>query len=97
MTKNNIIYKLIPAGKEIFSIHNQAVFILKDDAIVKITNTCMGQENSVFAKPMQLLFNIPGHIPYLIEKGTDEWALNIEGCETYKIPPPQFMEYTYNN
>jgi hypothetical protein len=39
---------------------------------------------------MTLIFNLPGHFPTLIRKGQDEWSINYNNTEAYKVPEPQF-------
>jgi hypothetical protein len=81
--------RLIQKGSSVWSIMNQANIILSEDCIVKIAHTCHGID-VVFVKPMQLIFNIPGHIPTIIGKGQDEWSINYNNTESYKVPEPQF-------
>ena len=85
--ENKIIdtYKLIPKGTIFWSISNQTTISSDNDEIVQIKHTCYGND-TVFVKPMQLLFNIPGFIPTLIGKGTDEWELSLSKTKPYKKP-----------
>ena len=87
-------YRLVPKGSAIFSIANQCNFILEEDAIVTVKHTMAGSDG-VFAEPMQLLYNLPGHIPFLIGKGKDEWSLDFKITKPYRVPEPQFIEFTY--
>jgi hypothetical protein len=82
-------HRLVPKGIKIFSISNQCTFILDNDAIVTVKNRMIGSDG-VFVEPMQLLFNLPGQIPYLIGKGKDEWSLSFNETQSYKVPEPQF-------
>lgn len=86
--------RLIKAGSRVWSIKNQANIILSEDSIVKIAHTCYGND-AVFVKPMQLLFNLPGHIPGVCGRGADEWSLIYSNTEPYEVPAPQFLEITY--
>lgn len=81
--------RLIKSGSQVWSISNQAAIILAEDSIVEVKQTCYGND-AVFVKPMQLLFNIPGHIPGVIGRGTDEWSISYKNTEHYEVPPPQF-------
>lgn len=81
--------RLIKAGTEIWSINNQANFIIKEDMIVEITATCYSSE-VVYVKPMQLIFNFPGHIPTVIGRGRDEWGVDSGKTELYEVPSPVF-------
>jgi len=81
--------RLIPSGSSVWSIKNQANIILAEDSIVKVAHTCYGND-AVFVKPMTLIFNLPGHFPTLIRKGQDEWSINYNNTEAYKVPEPQF-------
>ncbi len=81
--------RLIPKGTKFWSIKNQTVIMLDEDAIVEVKHTCMGND-TVFVQPKQLIFNIVGFIPTLINKGTDEWELSYSKTLSYTIPIAQF-------
>lgn len=81
--------RLIPKGTKFWSVKNQRNIILDEDAIVEIKHTCIGN-NGVFVEPKELIFNMIGHIPTLIGKGTDEWSLNYSSTLPYTISKPQF-------
>lgn len=74
---------LLKAGSEIWSIANQTTFILKNDTIIEIVNKSGG-----FVSPKQLLFNIPGYLPKIIDSGTDEWCVDLSNAEPYEVPKP---------
>lgn len=88
MNKINEI-RLIPKETIVWSIKNQSNIRLVDDTIVQIKHTCIGND-TVFVEPRQLIFNMIGHIPTLIGRGTDEWSLNYSNTLPYNIPSPTF-------
>lgn len=87
-------YRLVPKGTKFWSISNQTMILLDEDAIVEIKHTCYGSDG-VFVKPKQLIFNMVGFIPTLIGKGTDEWQLGYSQTLPYIVPEAQLymMEY----
>lgn len=84
-------YRLIPKNTEFWSIKNQAMISMNENAIIEVKCTCTDND-FVFVKPMQLLFNIPGFIPTLIGKGTDEWSLSYSKTLPYTVPKPIFWQ-----
>lgn len=80
---------LIPKGTKFWSIKNQTTIMLDEDAIIEIKHTCFGSD-TVFVEPKQLIFNMIGHIPTLIGKGTDEWELSYSKILPYTVPEAQF-------
>lgn len=78
----------IPGGFHVWSIANQANIQLTTSTIVKIKHTCYGN-SVVFVKPMQLIFNMPGQIPTVIEQGTDEWSIDYNKTVPYEVPKPE--------
>lgn len=82
-------FRLIPAGTKIWSIKNQTTLITEKDEIVEIKHTTF-MNDVVFVELKQLLFNLPGHIPTLIGKGTDEWELSYKNTKHYEVPAPNF-------
>jgi len=89
-TKNKIgELRFIFAGTKVWSICNQCTISFDEDKIIKIKHTGY-PSNIIFVEPMQLLFNLPGHIPTLIGRGTDEWSLNYSDTLPYTIPEPNF-------
>ena len=75
-------YRLIPKGTKFWSIKNQTTIMTDIDEIVEIKHTCIGND-VIFVEPRQLLFNIPGYIPTLIGRGTDEWELSYKQTLPY--------------
>jgi hypothetical protein len=55
----------------------------------EIYHTCIGHDG-VFVQPKQLIFNMIGHIPTLINRGIDEWELSYSQTQPYTVPKPQF-------
>ena len=82
-------YRLIPKDTEFWSISNQETMSCGTDQIVQVKHTCAGND-VVFVKPMQLMGNMPGHVPGLMSKGTDEWELNYSKTEPYRLPKPEY-------
>lgn len=88
-------YRLIPCGTIIWSIDAQTNLATTKDEIIEITHTtCYG--DLIFVKRKELLFNLPGHIPYLIDSGTDEWELCYRVTSKYEIPASKLLEWVYN-
>lgn len=88
-------YRLIPCGTKIWSINSQTNLATTKDEIIEITHTtCYG--DLIFVKRKDLLFNLPGHIPYLIDSGTDEWELCYRVTSKYEIPASKLLEWVYN-
>jgi hypothetical protein len=85
-------YRLIPKGTKFWSIKNQTTIMTDSDEIVEIKHTCYGND-VVFVEPKQLLFNMMGFFPTLIERGSDEWEISYSETLPYKIPEPKFLEY----
>ena len=69
-------YYTIPANTELFCIEVQENIRFSKDIIVEITNTCVPNIDLIFVKRKQLLFNIIGFIPCLIDAG-GKFAYNI--------------------
>lgn len=88
--KQEPVYRLIKKDTIVWSIKNQSNIKLVDDSIVEITNTCYNSDG-VFCKPMQLLYNLPGYIPTLIGRGSDEWSFLLSSSEPYTISEPNFL------
>lgn len=84
-------YRLIPKGTKFWSISNQTTISSDSDEIVQIKHTCHGND-TVFVKPMQLLFNIAGFIPILIAKGSDEWGISLSKTKPYKKPKSEILQ-----
>jgi glucose-1-phosphate thymidylyltransferase len=68
-----------------------------DDQIVEIKHTTVMNKDYVYVKPMQLLFNLPGHIPTLIGQGQDEWGITFSKTIPYEIPSPDFLTFSYSS
>jgi hypothetical protein len=83
-------YRLVPRGTEFWSINNQLTLSTCIDQIVEIKHAVIMNKDYVYVKPMQLLFNLPGHIPTLIGQGQDEWGIVLSKTLPYIIPKPQF-------
>lgn len=88
-------YRLIPKGTEFWSIHNQSNIIINEDQIVEVKHTIAFNNDYVYVKPKQLIFNIPGYIPTIIGKGRDEWGVTYSKTIPYDVPQPQFFDYDY--
>jgi len=88
--------RLIPKGRQFWSIKNQTSLTSNEDEIVEIKHTCYGSDQ-VFVTPKQLLFNIPGQIPTLIGKGVDEWGISYSKTLPYTVPEPQLYTFTYTD
>ena len=84
--------RLIPKGTKFWSIKNQTVIMLDEDAIIEIKHTCYGND-VVFVEPKQLIFNIPGYIPKLIGRGTDEWELSYSKTLPYTVPQADSLNW----
>ena len=81
--------RLIPKGTKFWSIKNQTNILLDENAIVEVKHTCIGSD-VVFVEPKQLIFNMIGHIPTLIGRGTDECELSYSKTLPYTVPEAQF-------
>jgi hypothetical protein len=90
-------YRLVPKGTEFWSINNQSRLSNTDDQIVEIKHTTVMNKDYVYVKPMQLLFNLPGHIPTLIGQGQDEWGITFSKTLPYEIPSPDFLTFSYSS
>ena len=83
--------RLIPKGTKVWSIGLQMTVIFDEDVIVEVTNRIFGDENFFFGKMKMLLFNIPCHIPGLVDKANgDLGSVDIRKTLPYKIPEPMF-------
>lgn len=85
--------RIIPKGTPFWSISNQEMITMSNDLIIQVTATCCGSDY-VFAKPMQLIFNLAGYIPTLIGKGTDEIGISLSNTIEYEVPKPTFLTMT---
>jgi len=82
-------YQLLPKGTCVWCVDAQSLISFEDDQIIEVTNTtCYG--DPFFGKLKQLLFNIPGHIPTLIDKGKIEISTSFSKTSEYIVPKPQF-------
>lgn len=76
-------------GTQVWSIANQTLIGFNEDQICEVTHTCIGND-TVFVEPKRLAWNLPGQIPTLMGRGTDEWSVSYSKTEPYQVPKPQF-------
>lgn len=82
-------YRMIPKGTKVWSTQNQTNILFDEDVIFEITNTCYGSD-VVFGIQKQLIFDLTGHIPTLINRGYDEWSVSYSKTLLYTIPEAKF-------
>ena len=73
-------YLLIPKGKQVWNIEFQSNISFEEDQIVELTHNIYSGDYG-YGKLKQLLWNIPGFIPTLIDKGKDREI----GCQNHPI------------
>jgi len=88
-------YLLIPKGKQVWNIEFQSNISFEEDQIIELTHN-VWSGNYGYGKLKQLLWNIPGFIPTLIDKGKGEIGFNFEGITQYIVPKPTFITYKSN-
>ncbi len=90
-------YYTIPANTELFCIEVQENIRFSKDIIVEITNTCVPNIDLMFVKRKQLLFNMIGFIPCLIDAGGKfTYSIAKLGPE-YFVPEPNIPVIRYKN
>lgn len=87
-------YRLLPKNTFVWCIDAQTRMCFEEDQIIEVTSTtCHG--DLFFGKLKQCLFNIPGHIPTLIDKGKIEIETVFSKTTDYEVPKPQIITYNY--
>lgn len=95
-TKNIGEYRILPAKTEVWSISLQSMISFKDEQIIELTNGVYTDDNYYFAK-LKIIYGIGLQIPGIGDRPNGEIGLNIKGLKKYKLPKPQFLEFSYNN
>ena len=86
--------RLLSAGKKIFSIALQENVIFEKDVIIKVTNTCYGDDDNVFGTIQIVTGNMPGFIPTTYDKAHGEVAFKISDTKVYTLPEP-ILHWSY--
>lgn len=79
----------LPAGTTVWSIALQEEVKLNRDILVKINQTCIGS-SAVFVSKQELLYNLPGYIPTLLDHMKVEFGVQIDKLISFTMPVPQF-------
>ena len=93
--KEKLEYRLIPSEEKVWSIALQKNVIFEEDIIVKITNRVIGDDDYVYGTIQILLFNIPGHIPTLLDQANGDIGFSIGKTKKWKLPNPVFKNFKY--
>jgi len=87
--------RLIPSFTKVWSDTNLMHVVLTKDVICQIT--MVHNNDVIWVRPMELIFNAPGQIPAIVGKGQDTWQLEASKTKSYEIPKPLIYKWDYTN
>lgn len=79
-------YRLIPKGAKVWSIALQENVKFEKNLIVRITNTTGKSSDGVFGQLGEVLYELPGCIPTLVEKSNGDVSFSYSKTKPYKLP-----------
>jgi hypothetical protein len=89
-------YLTLPKNTPVWSISAQTMILFQEEEIVEITSTVWSGDY-YYGKLKQVLFNCPGFIPGIIDKGGN-FEIGFSDSESlvkYEVPKPTFITYNY--